>query len=113
MKSLNQERFLYSKTGVKVYLKPEYCPALGETNLSHPDFVRKAKEVFGQRYGNIEGLPRICSENSEDAQTWIHFSPLLSMSHACMYRCKTSIMCYDIGVDSHSYYLFPFSCFDI
>jgi len=81
MNSPNQEKFLYSKTGVKVYLKPAYHPALKGTNLSHPDFVRKAKELFGDRCEKVKGLPRICSQNSEDAQTWMHFSPLLSMSH--------------------------------
>lgn len=80
MKSLNQKRFLYSKTGVKVYLKLEYHPALKGTNLSHPDFVRKAKELFGDKHEKVRGLPKICSENSEDAQTWMHFSPLLSTS---------------------------------
>jgi hypothetical protein len=34
MKSVNQERFLYSRTGVKVYLNPEYHPALKGTNFS-------------------------------------------------------------------------------
>jgi len=80
MKSLNQKTFLYSKTGVKVYLEPEYHPALKGTNLSHPDLVRKAKELFGDKHEKVKGLPKICSENSEDAQTWMHFSPLLSMS---------------------------------
>ena len=80
MKCSNQERFLLSETGVKVYLRPEYHPALKGTNPSHPDFVRKAKELFGDRYEKVKGLPKICSENSEDAQTWMHFSPLLSMA---------------------------------
>jgi len=79
MKSANHKRFVYSKTDVKVYLKSEYHPALKRTNLSHPDFVRKAKELFGDKYEKVAGLPKIFSENSEDAQTWIHFSPLLSM----------------------------------
>jgi len=78
MERPNQERFLYSKTGVKVYLKPEYHSALEGMNISHHDFVRKAKELFDDKYGKVGGLPRICSENSEDAQTWMHFSPLLS-----------------------------------
>jgi len=80
MKCPNQERFLCSKTGIKVYLKPEYHPVLKGTSLSHPDFVRKARELFGNGHGKVSGLPKICSENSEDAQTWMHFSPLLSMS---------------------------------
>jgi len=80
MKPANQESFFFSKTGVKVYLKPEYHPALKGTDLFHPDFVRKAKELFGSKHGKVRGLPKICSENSEDAQTWMHFSPLLFMS---------------------------------
>jgi hypothetical protein len=80
MRYLSQEKFLCSETGVKVYLKPEYHPTLKGTDLSHPDFVRKARELFSDKHGKIKGLPRICSENSEDAQTWMHFSPLLSMS---------------------------------
>ena len=79
MKCSNQERFLLSETGVKVYLKLEYHPALKGANLSHPDIVRKARELFGNKHEKVKGLPRICSENSEDAQTWMHFSPLLSM----------------------------------
>jgi len=77
---MNQEKFLCSETGVKVYLKPEYHPDLKGTDLSHPDFVRKARELFSDKHGKVKGLLRICSENSEDAQTWMHFSPLLSMS---------------------------------
>jgi len=80
MKHPNPKRFLISKTGVKVYLKPEYHPILKETCLSNPDIVRKARELFDKRYGKVKGLPKICSENSEDAQTWGHFSPLLFMS---------------------------------
>lgn len=76
----NSKRFLYSKTGVKVYLKPEYHPILEGTNLSHPDIVRKGEECFGKRYGTVEGLPKVCSENSEDALTWRFFSPLISLS---------------------------------
>jgi len=79
MKSQNQERFRLSETGIKVYVKPEYHPALMGTNLSHVDIVRKAGELFGRGYGKVTGLPKICSANSEDAQTWGHFSPLLSM----------------------------------
>lgn len=74
-------RFRLSKTGVKVYIRPEYHPALKRTNLLHPDFRRKAGELFGgTSRSEVIGLPRICSENSEDAQTWHYFSPLLSMT---------------------------------
>ena len=79
MKSPNQERFRFSETGIKVYLKPEYHPALMGTNLSHADIVRKARELFGRGHGKVTELPKICSENSEDAQTWGHFSRLFSM----------------------------------
>jgi hypothetical protein len=74
-------RFKVSKTGVRVYVKPEFHPALKGTDLSHPDFLRKAKELFGETSGSeVVGLPRICSENSEDAQTWHYFSSLLLMA---------------------------------
>lgn len=77
----DSSNFRLSKTGVKVYVKPEYHPALKGTDLLHPDFLRKAGELFGGiSKGGVIGLPRICSENSEDAQTWRYFSPLLSMT---------------------------------
>jgi hypothetical protein len=72
--------FLCSKTGIKVYLKPEFNPILKGTNLLHPDFTRKAKELFSKNTGVVKGLPRICSEHSEDALTWRYFSPLLEMT---------------------------------
>lgn len=74
------DQFLYSKTGVKVYRKPEYNPTLMGTNLLHPDFVRKTEEVFGRTAGSVNGLSKICSANSEDALTWKYFSPLLEMT---------------------------------
>lgn len=79
MKDHSQKRYLFSKSGVKVYLRPEYHPLLKRTNLFHPDFIRKARELYAKRYGTVARLPRICSENSEDIRTWYHFSPLLSM----------------------------------
>ncbi len=72
--------FVRSKVGVRVYLKPEFHPALKGIDLSHQDFKRKSREVFGKTYPSVCGLPKICSENSEDALTWAHFSPVLSMS---------------------------------
>lgn len=72
--------FICSKTGVKVYLKPEFNPILKGTNLAHPDFIRKAKELFSKAAGPVKGLPRICSEHSEDALTWKYFNPLLEMA---------------------------------
>jgi hypothetical protein len=77
----DSNRFRLSKTGVRVYVRSEYHPALKGTNLLYPDFRRKAEELFGGTpRGEVIGLPRICSENSEDAQTWHYFSPLLSMT---------------------------------
>jgi len=73
------KRFRFSKTGVKVYVRPEYHPALKGIDLSHEDFERKSKEVFGKRHPNVSGLPKICSANSEDALTWAYFSPIISM----------------------------------
>jgi len=72
----NVEKYLVTTSGVKVYRKPEYHPLLSGTDLSHPDFLRKLSERFPKHIA--DGLPRICSENSEDARTWHHFSPLLS-----------------------------------
>jgi hypothetical protein len=70
------EHYLRSDTGVAVYSRAEYHPLLRDTDLAHPDFQRKVSEVYAQ--GRVRGLPRICSENSEDARTWHVFSPLLS-----------------------------------
>ena len=67
-----------SDTGVVVYRRPEYHPLLKGTDLSHPDFQRKLPEAYAR--GRVRGLPRICSENSEDARTWHVFSPLLSQA---------------------------------
>jgi len=58
-----------------VYTRLEYHPLLQETNTTHPDIRRKAREVFDR--GREKGLPKICSENSEDAMTWHYFSHLL------------------------------------
>ena len=64
-----------SKGGVVVWKCPELHPLLGKTDTDHPDLLRKASEVFP--IGEVGGLPKICSENSEDACTWFYFSPLL------------------------------------
>lgn len=69
------EHYLRSDTGVVVYRRAEYHPLLRDTDRTHPDLRRKLEEVYPQ--GRVRGLPRICSENSEDARTWHVFSPLL------------------------------------
>ena len=73
------EHYLRSDTGVAVYRRPEYHPLLRDTNVKHPDFRRKLEEVYAR--GRVRGLPRICSENSEDARTWHVFSPLLTRAN--------------------------------
>ena len=70
------EHYLRSDTGVVVYHRAASHPLLRDTDLVHPDFQRKLSEVYTQ--GRVRGLPKICSENSEDARTWHVFSPLLS-----------------------------------
>jgi len=72
---MSADDFVASTGGVAVWRVPEAHPLLSRTDTSHPDLVRKAAEVFGS--GPVKGLPRICSENSEDAATWFYFSPLL------------------------------------
>ena len=72
---MSTDAFLISTGGVVVWRVPEAHPLLARTDTSYPDFVRKAGEVFPS--GPVEGLPRVCSENSEDAATWFYFSPLL------------------------------------
>lgn len=79
MHGYNDKEFVLSKKGVRVYLKPELHPALKGIDISHQDFRRKSREVFGKRHPDVCGLPKVCSENSEDALTWARFSPILSM----------------------------------
>ena len=67
--------FVVSESGVLVWKSPERHPLRRNTNTKHPGFMRKAAETFTQ--GRVQGLPKICSENSEDACTWFYFSPLL------------------------------------
>jgi predicted DNA-binding protein len=70
--------YVVSKSGVPVWKSPEMHPLLGLTTINHPDFLRKAAETFPK--GAARGYPRICSKNSEDARTWLAFSPLLYSS---------------------------------
>jgi len=71
----DQTNYIISDSGVKVWESPQVHPLLQYTNINHPDFLRKAAETFER--GRVRGLPKICSENSEDARTWFQFSPLL------------------------------------
>ncbi len=50
---------------------------LRQTDTSHPALQGKLEDdTFSPRVA--EGLPKILSENSEDARTWYYFSPLLN-----------------------------------
>ena len=77
--------FVISASGVKVWTKPEAHPLLKSTDLRHPAFLDKLSETYSR--GAVKGLPRICSENSEDACTWFHFSPLLNDG-----KCRHSVL---------------------
>lgn len=66
--------FVVSDSGVKVYT-PESHPLLKGTDINHPAFQNKLAEIYSR--GKVRGLPRVGSENSEDACTWHYFSPLL------------------------------------
>ena len=67
--------YIISNSGVRVWRSPMVHPILQKTNINHPDFLRKATEEYTR--GRVRGLPKICSENSEDARTWFLFSPLI------------------------------------
>lgn len=67
--------FIISDSGVKVWNTSESHPLLKDTDTTHPAFLDKLAEVYSK--GRVTGLPRICSENSEDARTWHYFSQLL------------------------------------
>ena len=67
--------YVISDSGVKVWTTPDSHPLLKHTDTTHPAFLDKLAEIYSR--GKVKGLPRILSENSEDARTWHHFSPLL------------------------------------
>ena len=67
-----------TSSGVRVWKTPEAHPLLRHTDTTHPWFRDKLAETYSR--GRARGLPRILSENSEDARTWYYFSPLLSDS---------------------------------
>ena len=67
--------FVVSDSGVKVWTTPEAHPLLRHTDTTHPSLLEKLYETYPT--GRARGLPKILSENSEDARTWFYFSSLL------------------------------------
>ena len=74
-RKLEVEDYVLSDSGVKVWKTPDVHPLLRHTDTTHPSFLDKLAETYSR--GKVKGLPRILSENSEDARTWHYFSPLL------------------------------------
>ncbi len=69
--------FVVSASKARVWRRPEDHPLLRHTDTSHPALqVKLEEDTFSPRVA--EGLPKILSENSEDARTWYYFSPLLN-----------------------------------
>ena len=67
---------MISTSGVKVWKTPEAHPLLRHTDTTHPSLLDKLTETYST--GRVRSLPRILSENSEDACTWYYFSPLIT-----------------------------------
>ena len=59
-----------------MWRRPEDHPLLKHTDTAHPALRAKLAETFPPKIA--EGLPKILSENSEDARTWYYFSPLVN-----------------------------------
>ena len=74
-KKLEMDDYILSDSGVKVWKTPDAHPLLRHTDTTHPSFLDKLAETYSR--GKVRGMPRILSENSEDARTWHYFSPLL------------------------------------
>ena len=74
-RKLEMDDYIVSDSGVKVWRTPDARPLLRHTDTTHPWFLDKLAETYSR--GKVRGLPRILSENSEDARTWHYFSPLL------------------------------------
>ena len=72
---MDSDNYVVSDTGVMVWKTPEAHPLLRHTDTTHPVILAKLTETYSR--GRVRGLPRILSENSEDACTWHYFSPLL------------------------------------
>ena len=67
--------FVLTSSRIRVWRRPEDHPLLRQTDTAHPAFQGKLSERFPPSIA--EGLPKVLSENSEDARTWHYFSPLL------------------------------------
>ena len=74
-RKLDMNNYVVSDSGVKVWKSPDAHPLLRHTDTTHPSFLDKLAETYSR--GKVRGMPRILSENSEDARTWHYFSPLL------------------------------------
>ena len=74
-KELEMDDYILSDSGVKVWKTPDAHPLLRHTDTTHPSFLDKLAESYSR--GKVSGMPRILSENSEDARTWHYFSSLL------------------------------------
>ena len=72
---LEMDDYILSDSRVKVWKTPDAHPLLRHTDTTHPSFLDKLAETYSR--GKVRGMPRILSENSEDARTWHYFSPLL------------------------------------
>ena len=75
-RKIEMDVYMLSDSGVKVWRTPDAHPLLRHTDTTHPWFLDKLAEIYSR--GKVRGLPRILSENSEDARTWHYFSPLLA-----------------------------------
>ena len=73
---MQSSNFVVSSSRARVWRRPEDHPLLKQTDIAHPAFQGKLEERFPPSIA--EGLPKVLSENSEDARTWYYFSPLLS-----------------------------------
>ena len=75
-RKIEMDDYMLGDSGVKVWRTPDAHPLLRHTDTTHPWFLDKLAETYSK--GKVRGLPRILSENSEDARTWHYFSPLLA-----------------------------------
>ena len=76
MEGRKLSEFVVSTSKARVWRRPEDHPLLRQTNTAHPAFQGRLTDRFPPSIA--EGLPKVLSENSEDARTWHYFSPLLN-----------------------------------